>query len=150
AQKGRPGARRDRARRPPSAHHRRASVLASRPRHRLARPRIARLPGSRMPDRTIVPAVRSVSDDELDALDELPDLDDGGEGPEAGVGEEELPEDESRDTSTNPYDDETGEDDPVDPAELDDDGGETGWLEEAPDAEGLDLGASDMLTFDDD
>ena len=70
------------------------------------------------------------ADDEIDDLDDLPAIDDGVEGPEAGAGEHDLPEDESKDSSSDPFDDETGEDDPVDPDELDDDGGETGWLEE--------------------
>jgi hypothetical protein len=74
-------------------------------------------------------------------LDELPPMD-GDEGDDAEPAPEEL--DEEPEEPGDPYDDATGEGDPLDDEELDVDGAESGWLEDANEAEGLDIGTPDL------
>lgn len=91
------------------------------------------------------PALAPSRADEDDDLEELPPLDgDGSEDPQAAADADAEDLDEPRDAAS--LDDATGEDDPVDADEIDlDEGIEGGWVDEAPDAPGLDLGGPDIV-----
>jgi hypothetical protein len=83
--------------------------------------------------------------DEQDELEELPPLDgDSRDQPDAEPDYADLLEDDEEEAT---LDDATGEDDPPDTNELDLNGRENGWLEEAGEAQDLDLGTMTMLDF---
>jgi len=75
-------------------------------------------------------------------LGELPPLD--GEGDDAEAPAPDLEDSEVASEDGDPLDDKTGEDEAVEIADLT--GSEGGWLEDAEEAEGLDVGADDLLT----
>jgi len=79
-----------------------------------------------------------------DELDDLPPLD--GESPDEEGHAPELDEEPAGGDAS--LDDATGEDDPVDPAELDIDDGEGGWLEGTDDAEDLDMGETPLVELE--
>lgn len=79
-----------------------------------------------------------------DELDELPPMD----GDDDVVAAEEEESIDDVEDGGDALDDATGEDDPVDASEIDAAGGESGWLEDADDAEGLDLGANEIASFE--
>jgi hypothetical protein len=83
---------------------------------------------------------RPTADDEIDELPPLDGADDG----EAEATYDDLVDDASDDDS---LDDATGEDDPVDPSDIDAEGAESGWLDDAEDADALDMG-SELSTFE--
>jgi hypothetical protein len=82
-----------------------------------------------------------------DDLDELPPLDGETERDE-DPDYSDLVDDRARDGSDDPFDDRTAEDDPVDDEDLDTGGAESGWLDDAQDAENLDIGATEIATFE--
>jgi len=79
-----------------------------------------------------------------DDLDELPPMD----GADEGEPEAEPEEIDALEDAGDPLDDSTGEGDPVDASEIDAHGGESGWLDDAEDADALDLGASELASFE--
>jgi hypothetical protein len=94
-----------------------------------------------MPETTL-PKILPPADDDLD---ELPPMD-GGEEIDPAIEEGDALDD--LEDGGDPLDDATGEDDPVDASEIDAKGSESGWLTDADDAEALDVGTSDLASFD--
>ena len=80
-----------------------------------------------------------------DALDELPPLDGSDEG-DADIEKGDLLDD--LDDGGDPLDDSTGDGDPIDASEIDAEGGESGWLVDAEDAAGLDVGGNEIASFE--
>ena len=89
---------------------------------------------------------------EEDELDELPPID--GEVGDAGdddlAGADEDLDDEPGGDGPDALDDSTGEGDPVDSDDIDADESESGWLEDAGEAEGLDVGSPDTFGSEED
>jgi hypothetical protein len=87
----------------------------------------------------------SLPDD--DSLEDLPPLDGEGDEADSDSPAPDLDDDELLEADADPFDDSTGEGDPV--PELEGAAGgaeaEAGWLEDADDAETLDVGAADIL-----
>jgi hypothetical protein len=88
-----------------------------------------------------LPRAATLGDDDLD---DLPPLDGAiGDPAEPDLAVDEIEADVREETPS--LDDATGEDEPVDPAELDVDESDDGWLEEPPDAPNLDVGDATAL-----
>lgn len=89
---------------------------------------------------------------EEDELDELPPID--GEVGDAGdddlTGADEDLDDEPGGNGPDALDDSTGEGDPVDTDDIDGSESESGWLEDAGDADGLDVGTPETFGSEDD
>ena len=81
---------------------------------------------------------------EEDELDELPAIDGGDGDGEEETDPENLDDDEPPEDGGDPFDDATGENDPVEEAEVS--GDESGWLDDAGDSEGLDVGTPDTFS----
>jgi hypothetical protein len=80
---------------------------------------------------------------EEDELDELPPIDgDGGDEADDELMPEEL-DDDPEDGAADPLDDSTGEGDPLEEIEVN--GSESGWLDDAGDSDGLDVGTPDTF-----
>jgi hypothetical protein len=79
---------------------------------------------------------------EEDELDELPALD-GGEGEEDANTDDGLLDEELAEESGDPFDDATGEDVPVEDTEIS--GDESGWLDDAGESDGLDVGTPEAF-----
>jgi hypothetical protein len=85
-----------------------------------------------------------------DDLDELPAIDGGAEGDEVRepTDEDNAIDDSPADGALDPFEDDTGEDDPLDDEELDTADDAAGWIDEEQGADALDLGESELSSFD--